>query len=192
MKKWGDGASLLRKEWKDRGGEDDGEEGGDEPMDVVGGGVREEPPHLRGAKVDVTSAGNVDDELDGLTSGLNSLSLVPPSIRFGRGGKSGGFSGNANSPPQSAAQHHEPATTTAPTPPRGNHHPRARGGARGRIHPPATSPHLAPNQMIPSQVLAARGAAKRGRAGIINVPRGGAAPGRGRVVPRGRGRGIGA
>ena len=184
LKKWGEGASLLRKEWKDRGGEDDKEEGVDEPMDIVGGGAREEPLHPRDAKADVKSTANVDEDLDGLTTGLNSLSLVPPSIRFGRGGKSGGFSGNAASPPAAALQNQEPITMT--TPPRGNHHPRARGGARGRIYPVVTSTHTSANQMIPTQVLAARGAAKRG--GFINVPRG---PSRGRIVPRGRGRGFG-
>ena len=194
MKKWGDGVSLLRKEWKDRGGEDEGEEGmDDEPMNIGEG----EPPHPGGTKADVKSIVNTDDDLDGLASGLNSLSLVPPSIRFGRGGKSGGFSGNAASPPPppprpapttAVPKSQEQPVTTTTNSPRGNHHPRARGGRGRNYFPVATSTHThtPANQMIPTQVLTARGAAKRG---FVNVPRGGT-PAR-RIVPRGRGRGFG-
>lgn len=46
---------------------------------------------LASASVPAPSA--ADKELDKLTSNLSSLSLVPPSIRFGRGGKAGGFRG---------------------------------------------------------------------------------------------------
>lgn len=39
---------------------------------------------------------SVDKDLDDLTSGLTSLSLVPPSIRFGRGGKAGALLGRGS------------------------------------------------------------------------------------------------
>ncbi|KAL9121109.1 MAG: hypothetical protein Q9187_002333 [Circinaria calcarea] len=33
----------------------------------------------------------VDDVMESLTSGLSSLKFIPPSVRFGRGGRRGGF-----------------------------------------------------------------------------------------------------
>ena len=35
--------------------------------------------------------GKGDDAMEGLTSGMSSLTFVPPSVRFGRGGKRGGL-----------------------------------------------------------------------------------------------------
>lgn len=45
------------------------------------------PPRRGNGKAQATA----DTDVDKLTSSINSLSLVPPSIRFGRGGKNGGF-----------------------------------------------------------------------------------------------------
>jgi len=131
LKRWGDGASMIRGTWKPRdnskGNEaeteekgnmevdsDSGSEGGEEEedgdgddLDEVGGG--EETPKARyndgsntrspavsprptsprhlSVRASSLSHGQVDD----LAQSMSSLSLVPPSIRFGRGGKGGGF-----------------------------------------------------------------------------------------------------
>lgn len=42
-----------------------------------------------------TEHGNADGVLDGLIDTMDSLSLVPPSIRFGRGGRKGGLNPNS-------------------------------------------------------------------------------------------------
>jgi hypothetical protein len=131
LKKWGEGASLIRKEWKTReengkGGvldmnhrdnkmavdddedddDNDEEEDGDEEEEEE---EEEEEPDLEatprmlprrtiGVQSPQLSSDTRDRDTDGrnneltnLTESLNSLSIVPSSIRFGRGGKSGGF-----------------------------------------------------------------------------------------------------
>jgi len=135
LKKWGEGASLIRKEWKardekdeDGNGErvkshrdhkDDGmtvdddeddeeddddeeeseEEEDDEPDDLEATprmlprrtiGVHS-PQSSLSSHPDADNMGANNNDLTDLTESLNSLSLVPNSIRFGRGGKSGGF-----------------------------------------------------------------------------------------------------
>lgn len=102
LKRWGEGVSLLRGEWKGRAGDDEEDE--DMEEDAKG---RERPPHLPRQKpqspaqkqqqnkpapasdaIDV----DVDDDLHSLTAQMTALALgVPQTIRFGRGGKSGGF-----------------------------------------------------------------------------------------------------
>ena len=145
LKKWGEGASLIRKEWKAREGngeegkeggegfvgmkshrtsedngmavddedddddedEDEEEEDEDEPDDLEATprmlprrtiGVHSpsslsSPPDTHPANHDHNTDGSIatNNDLTNLTESLNSLSLVPNSIRFGRGGKSGGF-----------------------------------------------------------------------------------------------------
>ncbi|KAF8166613.1 hypothetical protein K438DRAFT_1730707 [Mycena galopus ATCC 62051] len=99
LKRWGDGASLMRGEWKPRESpaasgtshpepppsvlveEDDDDEDEDEMPNASG------PSHASQQHPPATGAG-----VDSLADSLNALSLVPPSIRFGRGGKNGGFS----------------------------------------------------------------------------------------------------
>jgi len=49
-----------------------------------------------------TPASDTQASIDALTKSINTLSLVPPSIRFGRGGKKGGFVGR----PKEASQPH--------------------------------------------------------------------------------------
>ena len=130
LKKWGEGASLIRKEWKtreenDKGGkeggvdmnhrgndkmavddEDDDDEGDDEDDEEEE--AEEEEPDLEAtprmlprrtigvhspplSSQPETHDRDVNGDLTNLTETLNSLSIVPNSIRFGRGGKSGGF-----------------------------------------------------------------------------------------------------
>lgn len=139
LKKWGEGASLIRKEWKTREGgkekgvvdmkshreggdemvvndEEDGEEEEDDQEEEEDEEEEEEPDDLEATPrmlprqtISVhspqssltshpeTDNGNTDgrtankNDLTNLTESLESLSLVPNSIRFGRGGKNGGF-----------------------------------------------------------------------------------------------------
>lgn len=121
MKKWGEGASLIRKEWKARevdmknhrdGGmavdededddnNDEEEEEEEEEPDDVEATPRMVPRQTIGVHSPQSSLSSHPDthnnrntnnnDLTNLTDSLDSLSLVPNSIRFGRGGKSGGF-----------------------------------------------------------------------------------------------------
>ena len=136
MKKWGEGASLIRKEWKGReeneGGkeeamdmkrvrdhrmavdeedddddddDDDDEEEEEEPDDLEATprmlprrtiGVHSPPSsradtHVANNNLNTDGSTTDNTDLTNLTESLNSLSLVPNSIRFGRGGKGGGF-----------------------------------------------------------------------------------------------------
>jgi len=131
LKKWGEGASLIRKEWKTReengeGGKEEGvvdtkshragrddemavdDEDDDDEEDEDGEEEEDEEPDLEATPrmlprrtIGVNSPPHPDahipndrdanNDLTNLTETLNSLSIVPNSIRFGRGGKSGGF-----------------------------------------------------------------------------------------------------
>jgi len=142
LKRWGEGASLVRKEWKPREGrekkdmgtfrdtddsrmdedddDDDDEEEEEEVEEDTKGGVFQEEededvepadleatPRIRPQKIhspqsssDTRNGAHSKNThtdtsvLAGLTDSLNSLTLVPNSVRFGRGGKSGGFTNN--------------------------------------------------------------------------------------------------
>ncbi|KAJ7230689.1 hypothetical protein GGX14DRAFT_411760 [Mycena pura] len=87
LQRWGEGASLLRGEWKSRDAneptsvlieEDDDEETEQPPSSTATSGPSQHPPKAA-------------ESVDALAESLHALSLVPPSIRFGRGGKNGGF-----------------------------------------------------------------------------------------------------
>jgi hypothetical protein len=121
-----------------------------------------------------------DRDMDKLASSINSLSLVPPSIRFGRGGKNGGFV---------HPEMHNPQVSKF------NPHTFGPRGGRGRariatvVHPRAGF-HVqtdAPNSSADVDTLSGRSASARGRGGPIR------ASGRGNPIPasgfRGRGRG---
>jgi len=100
---------------------------------------REQPPHLQSptrsptkpksqsapqSKPATTSPARVSGNqlsVDALTKSINSLSLVPPSIRFGRGGKKGGFVGR---PKETSQGHGHAGGGTAG---------RGRGGAAGNV-----------------------------------------------------------
>ncbi|KAJ7777434.1 hypothetical protein B0H16DRAFT_1505479 [Mycena metata] len=91
LKRWGEGASLMRKEWKPRDDvpkpkdphsvliEEDDEDEDDQPAPSFSHHEQSSAP---------------GEGVDALADSLNALSLVPPSIRFGRGGKNGGFAPN--------------------------------------------------------------------------------------------------
>jgi hypothetical protein len=122
-------AEEEEDEDEDGDGEDrDEEEGGKEtPKARYNDGnnarspaVSPKPPSPRQSSVRPSSSsyGGVDD----LAQSMSSLSLVPPAIRFGRGGKGGGFM---------HPELHNPQVT------RGNFGPRGRGRARiaANVHP---------------------------------------------------------
>ena len=116
------------EEDEDGDGEDLEEEGGKEtPKARYNNGsnarspaVSPKPPSPRQSSVRPSSLshGGVDD----LAQSMSSLSLVPPAIRFGRGGKGGGFM---------HPELHNPQVS------RGNFGPRGRGRARiaANVHP---------------------------------------------------------
>jgi len=148
LNKWGQGASLLRKEWKTR---EPREKKNEDAMDVepkeasprssISSDERAPVTPTDAIKPDTTlsqvsSPGAIQpirpitqadtktstprSDLDDLTSGLSSLTLVPRSIRFGRGGRSGGMLGRgtkadpAPSTPK-AAEGSVKATPPSPT-----------------------------------------------------------------------------
>jgi len=136
LKKWGEGASLIRKEWKGReenekkedmdmkkgrdhrmavdeedddddddDDDEEDEEEEEEPDDLEATprmmprrtiGVHSPPSsradtHVANNNLNTDGSTTNNTDLTNLTESLNSLSLVPNSIRFGRGGKGGGF-----------------------------------------------------------------------------------------------------
>ncbi|KAK0188542.1 hypothetical protein F5146DRAFT_1055661 [Armillaria mellea] len=95
LKKWGEGASMIRGEWKKKEGPVDDD---DNDIQSDNGTVEEneieEPSHDLHAE-------EKGEDLDVLADSMTSLSLVPDSIRFGRGGKGGGFPHPYPHPPSS-------------------------------------------------------------------------------------------
>jgi hypothetical protein len=213
LKKWGEGVSLIRGPWKardeqgtkneNRDEDDSGEDEEAGPLDKMDSENDERDDRDQLELHDATSDGGrtargddytkEDSLVDGLTNTMGSLNLVPPSIRFGRGGKNGGFGQNGRT---------GDPTTDSDNPVRGGHF-RGRGRGRGwrgaggdvsRARSPAVmevdSQNMQPS--VASQVSGkgayGRGglgwAAGRGRAGIIH-----GAPNRGRGF-RGRGRAV--
>ncbi|KAH7910053.1 hypothetical protein BJ138DRAFT_1153788 [Hygrophoropsis aurantiaca] len=169
LKRWGDGASMIRGAWKPResSGEDeeddaedadtddDDEESDDEMngeqtpkvkhFEPIDDGPRHAPSTTMNKQHQPRSPPKVRDgsvppasgDVDSLAQSMTSLSLVPPSIRFGRGGKNGGFvhpelhNPNVNGPttfPSFGARggRGRARIATAVHPPAGGHH--SRGG----------------------------------------------------------------
>jgi hypothetical protein len=98
LKKWGEGASMIRRSWRARG---DDEESEDLKTD------NETPVTEQGRQKNISRLDDsplVEDEkeeaeqdsvdavpsVDNLTASMDTLFLVPPAIRFGRGAKRGG------------------------------------------------------------------------------------------------------
>ncbi|KAG6909362.1 hypothetical protein DXG01_000801 [Tephrocybe rancida] len=172
LKKWGEGASLIRGEWKARGTKsDDGdledEDNDNDNDDMDGRHADHNDAHGHdGYPRKIDSHSKVDDTLDGLADTMGSLSLVPPSIRFGRGGKKGGFL-------QTSERAGFDGTNS-----NGGFHGRGRGrGGRGRGRGSVPRHHATSGMDVdPPVVRASRaptlGHAGRGRAGIVHPPRG--------------------
>ena len=213
LKRWGEGVSLIRGPWKARDGQENkSEDGGDNEDSLEGYDMVNPVPHKdsQNDKRDQEHDGTDDEEknadkddntyrdedasVDGLTRSMGSLNLVPPSIRFGRGGKSGGFTPNGRT-----------GDSAMDSPARGGHF-RGRGRGRGwhgavapipgqvgggDVSSPVMeidSPSMQRSQ-IPSQGRGGYGSrgglgwAGRGQAGIVHVPmRGRGHRGRGRAV----------
>ncbi|KAG7445112.1 uncharacterized protein BT62DRAFT_1077315 [Guyanagaster necrorhizus] len=85
LKKWGEGASMIRGEWKKREG--DGEDDDDDAESDAGTAEENETEEPN----QDLHAEEKSEDLDALADSMTSLSLVPNSIRFGRGGKGGGL-----------------------------------------------------------------------------------------------------
>ncbi|KAI6023341.1 hypothetical protein EDC04DRAFT_2869606 [Pisolithus marmoratus] len=162
LKRWGDGASMIRGKWKpredkeDKGIPNDDEEGEDE-MELDGDSEEEEeeeeeeegesdyegdatPKSPRESVVQQSSA-----EVEKLAQSMSSLSLVPSSIRFGRGGKGGGFVHPELHNPQVARGNFGPrgrgrARIAPNVHPRGGGHGGFRARGRGRVMPPGGFP----------------------------------------------------
>ncbi|KAH8833043.1 hypothetical protein DL96DRAFT_1584430, partial [Flagelloscypha sp. PMI_526] len=88
LKKWGDGVSMVRPAWKERPATVNDEEDGD--VSPVEEDDEEEEiilhPSSRAPKPQKQTPTNGLEELE---ESMSTLSLVPPSIRFGRGAKRG-------------------------------------------------------------------------------------------------------
>ncbi|KAK0202458.1 hypothetical protein DFS33DRAFT_1262970 [Desarmillaria ectypa] len=110
LKKWGEGASMIRREWKKREGDENKDNNTQSDTGTAEENEVEEPNHEHDLR-----AGEKSDDLDALADSMTSLSLVPNSIRFGRGGKGGGF------PHPTGSDSTDGRTRT-----------RGRGGRRGR------------------------------------------------------------
>jgi len=139
LRKWGEGASLLRGEWKARE-EDDGRE---REMTVVVDEDEEDTttatttPRARTSHVhqlesqSSSASAAIDTTMEDLTTNLRSISLVPDKIRFGRGGSkktiTRGF--------VPLSSHREAAGNIGKRPPNHNHNhipnPTTRGHGRG-------------------------------------------------------------
>lgn len=147
---------------------DEAEEGGETPKARFNDGTNArspaespKPPSPRQSNVrqPSTSYGRVDD----LAQSMSSLSLVPPAIRFGRGGKGGGFI---------HPEQHNPHVL------RGNFGPRGRGRARIAPNVHAHTGHARGGRIAPDAPAKrggrTRGFAPRGtpRGEVFHVKRG--------------------
>ena len=125
LRRWGDGASLLRGPWRPRDSEGNAEGGEDEEptshsrqssllqSDTDGQG--EDNP-TEGLEGDVDGGGNEDADVDALARDVSALGLVPSSVRFGRGGAAP--RGRAGLATHSG----RPAARRIGNPPDANHH----------------------------------------------------------------------
>ncbi|KAI5895626.1 uncharacterized protein SCHCODRAFT_02619945 [Schizophyllum commune H4-8] len=106
LRKWGDGASMVRGDWKPREGEREREPVSDDNDEIqedfapsrnasevedADATVRPRNRNNRrgGRRKQRGPAG--DDDVDNLADSMSSLHLVPPAVRFGRGGRTSGF-----------------------------------------------------------------------------------------------------
>lgn len=83
LRKWGEGASMVRKEWKPRvkqgqdvDMEDEGSEGSGDPAD--------DPGRRSSDDVVVYEKLSAEDPADALAQRMDALALVPQSVQFGR------------------------------------------------------------------------------------------------------------
>ncbi len=132
LRRWGEGASLLRGQWRprDNNDEDEDEDDGaslppssarhsddsDGPDDDHNGAEEVEAVTSAFASATVNGDGKAeaekmsegdggDDAVDALTHDVSALGLVPSSVRFGRGGSARGRAGLATRNGRPAARH---------------------------------------------------------------------------------------
>lgn len=108
LKRWGEGASLLRGQWKAResraesdgsgSDEEPGADADDSEEEAPRGEKRQAQPVVKKEMGSDQNAVKNTQTMDSLTDSLGSLALVPPSVRFGRGTKRGGFSHQDSGP----------------------------------------------------------------------------------------------
>ncbi|CAE6431584.1 unnamed protein product [Rhizoctonia solani] len=101
LARYGEGASLIRKEWKPRpgnrgAGKDDSDSEDDakansELRDIVDRLTTPPEPKAGPSQVSFTTTPKPHEDLDDLASSMKSLNLVPTSIRFGRGARRARF-----------------------------------------------------------------------------------------------------
>ncbi|KAG5653613.1 hypothetical protein H0H81_011985 [Sphagnurus paluster] len=167
LKRWGEGASMIRGEWKPRANGDDDDD--DDEGHTADEFVKEDTKDPRKAlhviqPNEKDKDAMMDDALDGLADTMDSLTLVPSSIRFGRGGKKGGF---LNSAERSGSGNTDRGRG-------GGWRGAGRGGrGRGRGGPPLedhTRMDIDPQAPRVTQPQHPLGRAGRGRAGIFHGP----------------------
>lgn len=97
LKKWGEGASMVRGAWKPRGEQQDDDDSENELLHEDGDSEDADEEMLSGVTVRATAPkmfsvpaeGSQDGKasLDALVESMDTLSLVPRTVRFGRGAK---------------------------------------------------------------------------------------------------------
>lgn len=115
LKKWGDGVSLIRKPWKRRDLDDTMNNDEDDSEDEDEDGETGRPENLSNQVLDQRleiparrETVSQKADLNALTNSLDSLSLVPPTIRFGRGGKHRSFAQEGQHPHVQKPPTHKP------------------------------------------------------------------------------------
>ena len=141
LRRWGEGASLLRGQWRPRDNNDEDEDdsaslppsstqhsddsdgGADDDLEGIEAIPSVPPAAVNGdgkAEVEKMSEDSVgdDDAVDALTHGVSALGLVPSSVRFGRGGSARGRAGFAARNGRPVARHMGPGHISHPAHPR--------------------------------------------------------------------------
>ena len=153
LRKWGEGASMIRGNWKPRDLEkkeeegdrmilqntDEDDKGSSEEVDMEE--LEKTPkPDVRPLHPDDSlsrsgeTRSNVSADVDVLAEGMSSLALIPSSIRFGRGSRGGGLGtrgrGRGWNPPSDAGNMSTVGSATDTRQAGG----KERGGRRGKGH----------------------------------------------------------
>ncbi|KAI0262347.1 hypothetical protein BC834DRAFT_891962 [Gloeopeniophorella convolvens] len=118
LRRWGEGASLLRGPWRardDAGSDEDSDNPPEDPGSVEDDARTPVPQPKPGPHIEPTgenAKGGLDADIDALAHDVSALKLVPSSVRFGRGGaRAAGLATRSGRP---AGRHHPAAPTHAP------------------------------------------------------------------------------
>lgn len=137
LRRWGEGASMLRGQWRPRDTNDEDEDDGaslppsSTPQSDDSDGADDDPEGVEaissvspaavngdGTEKMSDDNGGDDDAVDALTHGVSALGLVPSSVRFGRGGSARGRAGFATRNGRPVARHLGPGHISHPAHPR--------------------------------------------------------------------------